>query len=196
MANAHVGKVLEQHAIDSLGMGSYMKIFLKFDSPWWVKSSETSPPLQFQPFIGVVDQASSGVKCIIDYYACKGVPVLLAIAPMTLGKKLHSKSDDEIIELCMDSLKKISSDERIVERPTSSYIVRWDTDEFALGAYSFLKYGAKESDCEALALAEAQGRVFFAGEGTSFVSQGSLHGAIITGQEQACNIVGSLKSTV
>ena len=84
-------------AIQNLGMGTYMKIYLKFESAWWSKESKedeasSSSSFNFNPFIGIIDEVSDGIGCIFDYNACKGVPVLLAIAPKTFeltGTSLH-----------------------------------------------------------------------------------------------------------
>jgi len=186
-------------AIQNLGMGTYMKIYLKFESAWWSKESKedeasSSSSFNFNPFIGIIDEVSDGIGCIFDYNACKGVPVLLAIAPNKKGKFLHSKSDAEVVDYCMKSISKLPSllATTLSQSPIAHHVVRWDSDEFSQGAYSYLQYGADDDDCESMATPEANNTIYFAGEGTSLEGQGTLHGAINTGKLQAQIIAASL----
>ena len=68
----------------------------------------------------------------------------------------------------------------------------WENDERFFGAYSNPSVGIKSSDFDAL-LSPVRGRLFFAGEGLSELYYGFLHGAYITGEDQAKKIIGALQ---
>ena len=60
----------------------------------------------------------------------------------------------------------------------------------SFGAYSYMKVGATYSDVRALSEPEFEAKtLFFAGEGCSISGAQCVHGAVLSGQEQACKIL-------
>ncbi len=81
-----------------------------------------------------------------------------------------------------------------VPEPVSYLITRWRRDPFARGAYSFLAKGADPTDRERLA-APIDGRLFFAGEATDSYFPATVHGALLSGQRAARQIVDAGTTT-
>jgi polyamine oxidase len=75
-----------------------------------------------------------------------------------------------------------------VPDPIGVQITRWRADPFARGSYSFLAGGAQPSDRELLA-APAGGRLFFAGEATVRYYPATVHGAMLSGERAAAQIL-------
>lgn len=67
-------------------------------------------------------------------------------------------------------------------------MTRWGADPFSRGAYSYVAFGSTPADFDALA--EAQGRVHFAGEACIREYYATVHGAYYSGQRAAAEILG------
>jgi monoamine oxidase len=67
-------------------------------------------------------------------------------------------------------------------------VTRWASDLLARGAYSFVGVGASSDDRAALAEPVA-GRLFFAGEATSVEYPANVHGAWLSGERAAREVL-------
>ena len=72
--------------------------------------------------------------------------------------------------------------------PVAAQVTRWSQDPFALGSYSFHAVGSSPATRRALAGADWDGRLVFAGEATSSDYPGTAHGAFLSGQAAARTI--------
>ncbi|MBD05211.1 MAG: hypothetical protein CME24_12785 [Gemmatimonadetes bacterium] len=72
--------------------------------------------------------------------------------------------------------------------PEQMVSTRWHADPFALGSYSHLPPGASPSDYD-LVTEAVEGRLFFAGEGTSRKYPATVHGADLSGESAAAEII-------
>ena len=77
----------------------------------------------------------------------------------------------------------------------ATHFKNWGDDELFLGAYSNPGIGMTSSDFDILTspVEEFGNRLYFAGEGTSELYYGFLHGAYLTGIEQAKKIITVIK---
>jgi polyamine oxidase len=75
-----------------------------------------------------------------------------------------------------------------VPDPISFLLTRWSSDPYACGAYSYLANGSTPRDRKLLA-APADGRLFFAGEATDLNFPATVHGALLSGQRAAQEII-------
>jgi len=80
------------------------------------------------------------------------------------------------------------STEYIRDRLTASYFHDWQHDPFSRGAYGYVPVSGLDDQ---LTLSQpVDGTLFFAGEATSVGHIGTVHGAIISGQRAAREILG------
>lgn len=82
-----------------------------------------------------------------------------------------------------------------VPDPIGSLVTRWRADPFAQGSYSFLAKGSEPRDRDVLA-APDNGRLFFAGEATDPDFPATVHGAVLSGQRAAEEILDSDAASV
>ena len=82
-----------------------------------------------------------------------------------------------------------------VPDPTGSLITRWRADPFARGSYSFLANGSQPEDRDVLA-APTEGRLFFAGEATNRNFPATVHGALMSGERAAEEILDEEPASV
>lgn len=79
--------------------------------------------------------------------------------------------------------------------PTAALVTRWRADPFARGSYSYLAKDSKPKDRDRLAKPYA-GRLFFAGEATSRDFPATVHGALLSGQRAADEVIGEKHKSV
>jgi len=69
--------------------------------------------------------------------------------------------------------------------PVAAQVTRWGQDPWALGSYSFNAVGSSSRTRQALAGADWDGVLWFAGEATEPAYFGTAHGAWLSGQRVA-----------
>ena len=74
-----------------------------------------------------------------------------------------------------------------------SLITRWCSDPYTLGSYSHIPIGGLPTDIDMLAKPYYDGMLQFAGEATSRLYHGTVHGAILSGERAALYIAGCNK---
>lgn len=75
-----------------------------------------------------------------------------------------------------------------VPDPSGILVTRWSADEFARGSYSYLAVGSTPADRLALA-APVGDRLFFAGEATHSLYPATVHGALLSGERAAAEVI-------
>lgn len=79
-----------------------------------------------------------------------------------------------------------------IPQPLHYRITRWAADPFSIGSYSFLAVGATPNDYDILAQPVGK-RLFFAGEHTQRNYPSTVHGAYLSGERVAGEILSLLK---
>ncbi len=168
-----------QAAIDGLGMGLLNKCWLRFDRiAWpddvdWIEWAGPTPGAWSQ-WVSLARVAKA--------------PVLLAFHGGDAGRALEQLSDAEIMGQAHEALKSMFGAD--FPAPIAAQISRWSVDPFAQGAYSFLAPGTSPKTRKALAGADWDGRLLFAGEATEPDYPSTAHGAVLSGRRAAAAIIG------
>ena len=168
-----------QAAIDGLGMGLLNKCWLRFDRiAWpddvdWIEWAGPTPGAWSQ-WVSLARVAKA--------------PVLLAFHGGDAGRALEQLSDVEIMGQAHEALKSMFGAD--FPAPIAAQISRWSVDPFAQGAYSFLAPGTSPKTRKALAEADWDGRLLFAGEATEPDYPSTAHGAVLSGRRAAAAIIG------
>ncbi len=167
----------KQQAIQKLGMGLLNKTYLQFSEPFWEGDGE---------FIGYIAETKGKWPEFLDMHHYTKQPILLGFSAGTYATQLERRSDTEIIRSAMGVLRTIYGSR--IPNPKDYLITRWQADPFAVGSYSYLATGSSNAD--RTTLAEPVGdRLFFAGEATSADYASTVHGALLSGQRVAEQIV-------
>lgn len=168
-----------QAAIDGLGMGLLNKCWLRFDRiAWpddvdWIEWAGPTPGAWSQ-WVSLARVAKA--------------PVLLAFHGGDAGRALEQLSDAEIMGQAHEALKSMFGAD--FPAPIAAQISRWSVDPFAQGAYSLLAPGTSPKTRKALAGADWDGRLLFAGEATEPDYPSTAHGAVLSGRRAAAAIIG------
>lgn len=166
-------------AIDTLGMGLLNKCWLRFDRIAWPEDVDWIEWLG--PQDGVWSQWLSLAQAA-------GAPVLLAFHAGDQARQMEGLSDAAMAAKAHAALQSMFGSD--FPAPIAAQITRWAQDPFTRGAYSFNATGTTPKTRRALAGADWEGRLIFAGEATSPDYWGTAHGALVSGRAAAAVITG------
>ncbi len=171
----------KQKAIDKLGMGHTMKLFLQFKDPHEVTD-----------LFHYADGSNGSLQTITNWWACATDPrVLVGYCGGARSAEVLSLSEDRLIEKVIEDLGKILG--KKIDNDIVDYkISRWDNNPYTLGSYSYHPVHAKMKDRELLAH-PIDDIIFWAGEATSAnENYATVHGAISSGYRVAEEVRSSL----
>lgn len=165
-------------AIANLHSGVLNKLYLRFDRVFWDEDVTV---------IGHVDAAQRGYWSeTLNLAPVIGQPILLCFNAGDFGLETEALSDADVIESAMGVLRTIYGDN--IPAPTGYLRTSWGRDPYAMGSYSSYGVGSSPDDREALA-APIDDVLFFAGEATERDHPSTVHGAMLSGQRAADEII-------
>jgi monoamine oxidase len=166
-------------AINTLRMGLLNKCWLRFDQVAWPDDVDWISWIG--PEDGQFAQWTSLAKPL-------GAPVLCAFhaADQALGRE--ALTDAQMQSDAQAALRAMFGS--AFPAPIASQTTRWASDPFALGSYSFNAVGTTPETRRALAGADWDGHLHFAGEATSSDFSATVQGAILSGRAAAKAILG------
>ncbi|GAB2233622.1 hypothetical protein Droror1_Dr00002848 [Drosera rotundifolia] len=160
----------KERAISDLGVGIENKIVLHFENVFW-------PNVEF---LGVVSETSYGCSYFLNLHKATGHPVLVYMPAGKLAQDIEKMSDEAAASFAFTQLKKILPD---ASSPIQYLVSHWGSDINTLGSYTYDKVGKPHDLYERLRI--PVDNIFFAGEATSTLYPGSVHGAYATGLQAA-----------
>jgi monoamine oxidase len=163
-------------AINSLGIGTMNKVFLKFDQNFWYEDAYFLQYLKedYSSEIEFFSPTPTGME-----------NVLVAVFSGQQARSIETMEDAELVDLVMGDLKGMFGDN--IPEPVSWHKTSWHTNPLSLGAYPHLKPGSDLSACEIIAK-PIDNKIFFAGDATSKDYMATAHGAYISGVNAANKI--------
>lgn len=166
-------------AIQRIGMGTYNKTYLLFDTVFWEKDTE------WLVFLSKNNKQNEDFE-IMNYYSQSKQPILLVFTTGAFASDLEKLSDQAIVERIMKTLKRTYGDN--IPKPKSFLVTHWGTDPYSRGSFSYPRVGSSNKDYELLSKPVGD-RVFFAGEATSTTDPSTVTGAYLSGIRAAKEIV-------
>ncbi len=158
----------KQEAIASLNMGLFNKVAVRFEEPFWPRNRDM---IELTPY-------GDRITCqILNWFKYTGHPILVFCIAANTAKEWETKTDDDIRITIVEILQHLFGNAAL--EPTSINVTRWGQDQFSMGSYSIVHPGATPKLFHALA--EPVPPLYFAGEATIRVHQGTVHGAYISG---------------
>ncbi len=152
-------------AIESIGIGAGMKVFLQFNKRFWPDD------LQF---------ICGGAHC--PWYETvqnspEDQPILKAYLMSSYARKLSQLSEEECIQLLLDELDDAFAEMKPSEAFVKGKRVDWGKEPYIWGAYS---YASPNSLGQREVLAQpVSNKLYFAGEATNFKgAPATVHGAM------------------
>lgn len=163
-----------QAAIGALGMGLLDKVWLRFDAP---------PPVPAVDWLTDRTAPDDLWPEWVNPSARTGLPLLLGFNAAARAEEVEGWSDADTLASATETLRAMFGSAFPV--PIAGKVTRWRADPLAGGSYSFLPVGADSGTRAALAGAEWDGRLMFAGEATATDHPSTVHGAWLSGLRAA-----------
>jgi len=170
----------KQQALGRVAMGLLNKCYLVFPEVFWHTNT----------LLGYAAEAKGEWAEWLNLDALLGAPILLGFNAGQYAHTLEAQSDAQIVAAAMHTLRTIYG--QSIPDPLQYRITRWAADPFSFGSYSFLSVGARPDNYDVLAEPVGK-RLFFAGEHTHRDHPSTVHGAYLSGERAAGEILSSLK---
>ena len=166
-------------AIDSLGIGTMNKVFLKFDENFWYEDGY---------FFEYLKEDHSQIIEFFSPVPTGAGNVIVAVFSGQQARSIENMDDTALIELVMNDLKGMFGQD--IPQPVAFQKTSWHTNPYSLGAYPHLKPGSDLTACNEIAKSLGN-KVFFAGDATSKNYMATAHGAYLSGLDAATKIINS-----
>lgn len=170
-----------QSAIDRLGFGSFEKLAVRFERPFWTEAGVPN-------LLPVPHDGKPALPAMVGLDGVFGEPVVVALAFGSYVGILAEGTDSEALGRVVDVLRRATGVP--VPEPSVAVRTRWGADSFSRGAYAFVRRGSEPSDLDELGR-PIGGRVLFAGEATGHARVGFADGALSTGIREAKRLLGT-----
>jgi monoamine oxidase len=164
-------------AIGRCGMGNVNKFLLLWDNAFWDNSLQ---------YIGITPETKGKFNYFLNLRKFSPHNALMTFALGDYASATEQMSDEEVTESILQHLRLLYGNN--LPQPLAMLRTRWGQEPFSLGAYSFVAKGSESSDFDRLS-ASVDDRLFFAGEHTSRLYRGTVHGAYLSGLREAEKII-------
>ncbi|XP_043475612.1 spermine oxidase-like [Leptopilina heterotoma] len=189
---------LKQKAIQEMGYGTLVKIYLYYDEPWWnVSESIGHSFLWSDNDLELMESdGKNWLPGLVGFYSFRDKPKI--ISGWVFGKYariVESCSDEEVKNHCFQILGKFLGKSYNVTYPTSILRSNWYSNENFNGTFCYFKMnsdhgiGNAENLGEPIVNDDDKPIILFAGEATSEHHLTTVHGAIETGWREAQRII-------
>lgn len=177
-----------KEAIDAMAPGFYKKVFLTFDEIFWSVK---------EPLLGLVrskdlDEDFGQQLLVYNFWKKDSLPCLEAVLCADSGEWAVGRSDEEIRNAVLRFLQDSLGVKDLHERCIACHVTRWEEDPLTCGAFSTSCVRTLEKHVEVLQRPHWGGDLIISGEFTEPVHQGSVQGALISGQRAAQQAFDSL----
>ncbi|KAF2022192.1 flavin-containing amine oxidase-like protein [Aaosphaeria arxii CBS 175.79] len=192
-----------EKGFESLSYGALGKVVLEFEDVFWSRQNDQLLYCPTPPQLGEDSELSEWPVLghafdVINLHIFDGSKKLCVLISPPLVQELEAMQDEKwkIYEYLEPLLELFRTEPyKALPKMVDLKITSWTQDPLAgYGAYSTMKVGDNPRVLEAALKANKKHRVQFAGEHCSLTEMGCVHGAYITGEIAAQNIVQLLKS--
>lgn len=173
----------KKKSLAKVPMGYYTKVFVKFARKFWDDNE----------YILFASDRDDGyfhtwqdLKRPAIFPTSSGMLLMTCTAETSFRVERMTKS--ELMKEIDGIMKKVYGAR--VPFPDDVFLSKWSTNNFTQGAYPNPIVGAKREDYANIA--SNLGRLFFAGDGTTFETFGFAHGAMLTGAKKAHQIMNCI----
>ncbi|HEY8460777.1 MAG TPA: NAD(P)/FAD-dependent oxidoreductase [Blastocatellia bacterium] len=185
----------KKEAVSKLAMGTAAKLVLRFRERFWERSDFISATAGCRrPPLGFLHSPDESFKTWWTSLPVRA-PIITGWAGGPAAERLALRGEEFAVGRAIDSLSRMFGlrRERLGELLVARYMRDWQADPFARGAYSYVPVGGLEAP--RLLAAPVEDTLFFAGEATDPDGRnGTVHGAMASGQRAAAEIIQGLSS--
>lgn len=175
-------------AIENLGFGTFGKVFLEFEEPFWSSGTISFTLLWTAEDLEAIKETDrEWMQDLSTFITVDGFPNVLegAIAGKNM-RLFETLSNETLISDCMWLLEKFLA--KPLPRPINMKRTRWLTNKNFVGSYSYFTMDSEKMEVTPKLLAQSlldvanKPVILFAGEATDERFSGYTHGAISSGR--------------
>ena len=166
-----------KRAMESLKMGHVNKVVLQFPRSFW---DET------QQYFGYAHPDKSQYSYFLNARTFSPANILITFGFGRAGLELEAQQDEAIAAEVMTVLRPLFGPRS--PDPDDILVTRWSAVSFSQGSYSYAAVGATPDDFTTLGNI-VNNVLFFAGEHTHANYRGTVHGAYLSGQRAAAQVM-------
>ena len=170
-------------SIERIGMGVMNKVVLEFKDRFWPEDASC---------LGLLKKSTDDLTEFMPMTPYTGKAVIVGFTRGRHAKSIETMSNEDVIQAALSDLRSMFGS-RVPQNIAGSVVTRWHSDEFSRGSYSCISPGSSFSDYKMLAR-PIDNRIFFAGEATHAKYLGTVHGAYLSGERAANEIMQSMGS--
>ena len=172
--------------LSKLGWGEALKVGLRFPSIFW------APTAHFLGKVGggCTAYGSSRHMEFVNLAVYTGAPVLLMETERAWARTLAAMPDEQLLGVVMGELRRMYPG---APAPTATVVARLGENVFQRGAFTFMPPRETSELQRRLWQPLAAGRVFLAGEHTSVLHAGTVHGAVVSGRQAAAQVRAAMR---
>lgn len=174
-----------RQAIDTIGFGSFNKVFLEFEQPLPFEALHAN---EIHSYYYWHDERWFNVLDLSEIYH---KPVYLMLFGGAQSEWIDQSEDQDIWQFIYSGLA--ANFQHIPLQPKSMLVSRWGKDPYSMGSFSFPTPEHEEELIQVLNT-PVHDRMYFIGEHCSLQYAGTVHGAYLTGQAVALKLVEALKN--
>ena len=167
-----------QNAIQNIGFGSFNKVFLEFDKPLPLPAKHLKNDIYYQykgQWFNILDMSEPYKK-----------PMYLFLFGGPYSQWIDHASDEQVWAFIHDGLNQ--NFKHIPLKPKSMTVTHWGSDPYSYGSFSFPTPQYSKALVDTLTT-PIQNKIYFAGEHTNFEYSGTVHGAYLSGQRAAKQVL-------
>ena len=168
-------------SIERIGMGVMNKVVLEFKDRFWPEDAHR---------LGLLKKSTDDLTEFIPMTPYTGKAVIVGLTRGRHARSIEKMGNEDVIQAALSDLRSMFGS-RVPQNIAGSVITRWHSDEFSGGSYSHVSPGSSFSDHKTLA-SSIDNRIFFAGEATHARYPGTVHGAYLSGERAAKEIMQSM----
>ena len=172
--------------LSKLGWGEALKVGLRFPNIFW------APTAHFLGKVGggCTAYGSSRHMEFVNLAVYTGAPVLLMETERAWARALAAMPDEQLLGVVMGELRRMYPG---APAPTATVVARLGENVFQRGAFTFMPPRETSELQRRLWQPLAAGRVFLAGEHTSVLHAGTVHGAVVSGRQAAAQVRAAMR---
>jgi monoamine oxidase len=160
-------------ATNRLGFGAVHRLALKFPRVFW------DPGVQF---LGYASEDGTRSAEFNDASRYSGQPILTLNTCLGFSRTVESQGVAGATATAMEMLRKMYGSS--IPGPVGAVASDWNSSPFTKGSYTYWPVGSSSDDNDVFTH-PVRGRLFFAGEHTSGIYPGTVHGAYLSGRDAA-----------
>jgi polyamine oxidase len=181
----------KKKAIQDHGMGLLNKVLIKFTNlDWFPEADMFMMPPQLNPAVPALNTQSTYIN-VWNLNRAYKLPYLCFFTYGPFADEIEKMTDKQVGDKLVQLLR--ARHPKTPNSFTVTHVTRWRADPFARGSYSYPSIASNGiQTIQALGQPSADNRVFWAGEHTEPNYFATVHGAYMTGQRAAQDILNKV----